>query len=308
MNQKHETWGWMLAFDFFFAGMGAAMLFFAGIAELFLIDSNLSVVGIFLGAIFIAIGALLLIAELGRPLQAWRVFVNPKALLTFGAWNMTIAIGAGLLLATSWLEVFPWFGLVALRKAMAFVCMITGFIVATYPGVLLGMHKGRPFWNGPGIVVLFLNSSLLTGLAAFIVCGLFVDVSPVVLNFFPNLAAVLCVFQLIIWLAYLWIKNSGATNRENLAAKRWISGDFVNLFKLGFLFLGTFVPLVLFMLANETLVAFGGLLAILGGLLMRNLVVYAGQDRTWLPGEKDFRARLPLGDEAFLHKIWTKQI
>ncbi|MFA5537496.1 MAG: oxidoreductase, partial [Bacillota bacterium] len=62
MNQKHETWGWMLAFDFFFAGMGAAMLFFAGIAELFLIDSNLSVVGIFLGAIFIAIGALLLIA------------------------------------------------------------------------------------------------------------------------------------------------------------------------------------------------------------------------------------------------------
>lgn len=307
MSHKHETWGWMLAFDFFFAGMGAAMLLFAGIAELFAIG-NLSTLGIFAGSVFVAAGAGLLILELGRPFQALRVFMNPKAILTFGAWNMSIAIVAGLLLASSWLEVFPWFGLIGLRKVLAIICIITGFIVATYPGVLLARHKARPFWNGPGMMVLFLTSSLLTGVSAYIVCGWFTKAAPVVYDVFPYLAAALCAFQLVIWLGYLWIKSTGTTQREANAVKRWTSGHFSGPFKIGFLLVGTLLPLILYLVPNSASMGIAGLLAIVGGLIMRNLVVYAGQDRTWLPGEEKYRSRLPHGDEAFLQKVWTKQI
>lgn len=307
MSQKHETWGWMLAVDFFFAGMGAAMILFAGIAELFL-GSNLSTVGIFAGAVFIACGAGLLVLELGRPLQALRVFMNPKAILTFGAWNMSIAIVAGLLLGTTWIEAFPWFGAVALRKILALVCVITGFVVAAYPGVLLARHKSRPFWNGPGMMVLFLTSSLLTGVSAFVVCGWLSEAAPAVYSIFPELAAGLCAFQLALWIGYLWIKSSGTTDRELAAVKRWTSGNYANPFRVGFMFLGTVVPLVLFLIPNAFSTGIAGLLAILGGVIMRNLVVYAGQDRTWLPGEEKYRSRLPHGDEAFLQKVWTKQI
>lgn len=307
MSQKHETWGWMLAVDFFFAGMGAAMLLFAGIAELFT-GSNLSTVGILAGAVFIAIGAGLLVLELGRPFQALRVFMNPKAILTFGAWNMSVAIVAGLFLGTSWLEAFPWFGLAGLRKILALVCVITGFVVAAYPGVLLARHKSRPFWNGPGMMVLFLTSSLLTGFSAYVVVGWLSGAAPVIYSAFPAIAAGLCAFQLALWIGYLWIKSSGTTEREVAAVKRWTSGNFAQPFRIGFMFLGTVVPLVLFLIPNTLSTGVAGILAILGGVIMRNLVVYAGQDRTWLPGEEKYRSRLPHGDEAFLNKVWTKQI
>lgn len=307
MSAKHETWGWMLAVDFFFAGMGAAMLLFAGIAQLFG-GSNLSTVGILAGAVFIAIGAGLLVLELGRPFQALRVFMNPKAILTFGAWNMSLAIVAGLLLGTSYMEAFSWFGIVGLQKILAVICVICGLVVATYPGVLLGRHKGRPFWTGSGMPVLFLTSSLLTGLAAYIVCGWFTEVAPVVTDLFPYLAAGLCLFQFVIWIAYIWVKSSGGSVYEVRAVKRWTKGNYATGFQAGFMFVGTVVPLVLFLVPNATAVGIAGLLAILGGLIMRNLVVYSGQDRTWLPGEEKYRSRLPQGHEAFLHKVWTKQI
>ncbi len=308
MSQKHDTWGWMLAVDFFFAGMGAAMLLFAGIAELFFGGSNLSTVGIFAGAVFIAIGAGLLVLELGRPFQALRVFMNPKAILTFGAWNMSLAIVAGLLLSTSWIEAFPWFGMVALRKIFAVLCIICGLVVATYPGVLLARHKGRPLWTGSGMVVLFLTSSLLTGLAAYVVIGGFAEVAPIVTSLFPYLAAGLCLFQLVIWICYIWVKSSGGSVYEVAAVKRWTKGNYATGFQAGFMFVGTVVPLVLFLVPSATSVLIAGVLAILGGLIMRNLVVYSGQDRTWLPGEEKYRSRLPKGHEAFLHKVWTKQI
>ena len=45
MKHKEDTWGWMLAVDFFFAGMGGAMLLIAGIADLFLGQGSVSLLG-----------------------------------------------------------------------------------------------------------------------------------------------------------------------------------------------------------------------------------------------------------------------
>jgi protein NrfD len=49
----------------------------------------------------------------------------------------------------------------------------------------------------------------------------------------------------------------------------------------------------------------GALLVLVGGVVMRCLVVYAGEDRTWMPGEQKYRKRLPTGDEPFL-KAWNR--
>jgi len=308
MNHKHETWGWLLAFDFFFGGMGAAMLLLAGIAELFLKNENISTIGIIAACVFIAAGTGLLLLELGRPLQSWRVFMNLKSIMTIGAYNMSIAIVAGLLLASSWIDIFPWFGMIGLRKVLAVICIITGLVVAAYPGILLGRHKSRPFWNGPGMLILFLTSSLLTGLSAYIICGWFTETSSAIYEIFPYMAAALCALQLISWLGYLWVKSTGTTKREADAAKRWTSGNFSKPFKIGFILAGTILPLILYMVPNRTLIGVAAVLTIVGGLIMRNLVVYAGQERTWLPGEEKYRSRLPYGDEAFMQKVWTKSI
>ena len=110
MKQKDNTWGWMLAVDFFFAGMGGVMLLIAGITDLFLGAGRTSLLANILAFVFIGIGAGLLILELGRPLQAWRVFTSPKAILTIGAWCMLAAIGFGVLYVSFAIPAFPWSG------------------------------------------------------------------------------------------------------------------------------------------------------------------------------------------------------
>jgi hypothetical protein len=41
-----------------------------------------------------------------------------------------------------------------------------------------------------------------------------------------------------------------------------------------------------------------------GGVIMRMQTVTSGNDRTFLPGEVQYRSRLPRGNEKFLKKTW----
>lgn len=316
MSNKHQTWGWMLAVDFFFAGAGGGMLVIAALVELFGGD-RLSLLGNLMGPAFMCIGCGFLILELGKPFRAWRVFMNPKAILTVGAWTMSVAIGSAFLYAVMVLpaKAFPlnllpfdpiiWRDWAGIGKLLAVVNLITGLVVATYPGVLLGRHKGRPFWVGPGIMALFLLSSLVTGGAAHYLSGL-VLAAPAfnIWSALPGVIALLLGFQLVLWVGYLWIKQSGATEAESAAAKRWTSGDMSFAFIAGFMFLGTLLPLVLALLPSPLAKAAAAALVLLGGVTMRVMVVRSGEDRTFLPGEKRYNLRLPTGNEAFLQKNW----
>jgi len=68
---------------------------------------------------------------------------------------------------------------------------------------------------------------------------------------------------------------------------------------------GTVLPLIMLLTSSAQMQAIGALLVLLGGVLMRMLVVKAGEERTMLPGEKKYRSRLPIGEEAFM-KAWNK--
>ncbi|MEL7567225.1 MAG: NrfD/PsrC family molybdoenzyme membrane anchor subunit [Dehalobacterium sp.] len=303
-QHREEGWGWMLAVDFFFAGMGGGMLLIAGLIELFLGAGRISLLGSFLGPVFIGMGAGFLVLELGRPFQAWRVFMNPKAILTFGAWNMSVAIIAGFVYGSFGLDVFPWHDWITLRKIAALIAAITGLVVAAYPGVLLGRHKSRPFWTGAGMMNLFFTSSLVTGVAAHILSSLlYAPPLETGLKGLPWVTAGLLLFQLMLWTGYIWIKISGTTEREAVAARRWLTGDLAGSFKV-FLLLGTLLPMILVLMSGDSVQGIGAGLVLLGGILMRLSVVKSGEDRTWLPGEEKYRSRLPLGHEEFL-KAWN---
>jgi len=311
MKTKHQGWGWMLAVDFFFAGMGGGMLVIAGIIELFIGGGNTSLLGNILGPLFMCAGCGFLILELGRPLQAWRVFMNPKAILTIGAWLMSIAIVSGLVYASFGLtsETIFWKDWTFFRKLFALVDIVTGLVVAAYPGVLLGRHKGRPFWVGPGIMALFLLSSLVTGAAAHLFSGILVSApnSQEVMNALPGLIEAMLFLQLLLWCGYIWIKLTGTTEVEAASAKRWFKGDLSDNFKFQFLLAGTLLPLIMILLPTTLTQAIGSLLVLLGGVTMRMLVVRSGEDRTWLPGEQKYRSRLPMGHEEFMKKLWDNK-
>ncbi|EAT16895.1 polysulfide reductase NrfD [Desulfuromonas acetoxidans] len=306
MSEKHQAWGWMLAVDFFFAGMGGAMLVIAAIIDLFIAPNQVSLLGNILGPLCMCVGCGFLILELGRPMQAWRVFMNPKAILTFGAWTMTIAIISGFAYASFGIKssLIFWNEGDFLRHLLALVNIVTGLVVATYPGVLLGRHKGRPFWVGPGVMGLFLLSSMVTGLALHCLCAIVVPVEGSVLSSLPKVIAALLLVQALMWVGYLWIKASGTTAAESASAKRWINGDLAKGFKIYFMLIGTVVPMILFLTPIAFFHGLAALMVLFGGVMMRIQIVTSGKDRTFLPGELQYRSRLPKGDEKFLKKAW----
>jgi formate-dependent nitrite reductase membrane component NrfD len=331
MSNKHQNWGWMLAVDFFFAGMGGGMMAIAAVVELFGGGTRMSLLGNLLGPACMGIGCGFLVLELGKPFRAWRVFMNPKAILTVGAWMMSIAMVSGFVYAVMGipLDLIFWRNWAILGKVLACINLVTGLTVATYPGVLLGRQKGRPFWVGPGIMVLFMLSSLVTGCALHYLSALLMPVlgtllAPVltsssalyflsgvvnpapaaaIWHALPGAIAALLLLQLLLWSGYLWIKQSGATAAEAASAQRWISGDLSLIFK-GFMVLGTIAPLVLLLLDIPAAQVAGAVLVLLGGVTMRVLTVRSGEDRTFLPGEQKYHLRLPTGSEEFLRKNW----
>jgi len=299
MKHKETTWGWMLAVDFFFAGMGGAMVALAGISYLFFENSLTSIIGNFVGSIFIAIGAGFLILELGRPFQAWRVFMNPKAVLTFGAWNMTLAIGCGFIFVSFGVDSFPWAEWLWAKQILAVLCIVFGLVVATYPGVLLGRHKARPFWSGPGIITLFLLSSLVTGLAAHDLANIAAGRA---LNFGGLLSGLLAL-QIVFWGLYIYVKSTGLTTLESTTVSHWVKGPQSFSFWGLLLGLGSLVPLVLYVAPSSVTGIVAAVLALFGGAWMRWMVVKSGEHRTWLPGEEFYLSRLPKGDEEFLRVL-----
>lgn len=300
MRYKDEGWGWMLAADFFLAGMGGGMLIIAGLVDLFIGGGRMSLLGNVIAPLAIALGPVLLVLELGRPFQALRVFMNPKSILTIGSWSMSIAIMAAFVFASFGIDLLPWSGMVALRKVFAIICVVFGVIVATYPGVLLGRLKSRPFWNGPGMVTMFFLSSLVTGAAAHCISGIIWNAPNMdTLNSFPLFIASLLGVQLIMWFSYIWVKRSG-TEMEAATAKMWTDGEYSMAFKVGIIFVGIILPLVFETVSGTTAHVFGALFVLLGNLIMRLTVVYSGNERTWIPGETQYKSRLPHGSEAFL--------
>jgi hypothetical protein len=80
------------------------------------------------------------------------------------------------------------------------------------------------------------------------------------------------------------------------AAARWLTGSYTLAFWGGVITLGLLLPLAGYALGLPILPP---LCVLAGGLVLRFLVVYS-DDRTFLPGEEKYLARLPGEHELFL--------
>lgn len=87
--------------------------------------------------------------------------------MSIGTWLLTAFIGLSLVYAfTFWpRDAAPGDRFDLVRKAAAWLGVPLGIAVAVYTGVLLGAMPARPFWNSPILALLFLISSLSTGIA-----------------------------------------------------------------------------------------------------------------------------------------------
>ncbi len=174
----HElTWGLPVIAYLFLAGMGAGALTTS--ASVLLRGGPSSVhfsvarYGAFIAPIPVALGCALLVLELGsfrvghifRWINLYKVInLSP---MSIGTWFLTVFLIVSVIYAFTFLsrDANPEDNFQGVRRALAWICVPLGIGVGIYTGILLGAMPARPFWNSPILAMLFLLSALSTGIA-----------------------------------------------------------------------------------------------------------------------------------------------
>jgi len=158
-------WGWLIGIYLFLGGLGAGAYLLAYAAEKgYLGDAlSLSKYGYYVSAPLVAIGAGLLIFDLGQGLhKPWLIigmFLNFQSVMTWGIYILSAFIGVGLLRAY-----FVWKDKKA-PEILGLSGAILAFSTCAYTGLLLAVVKAVPLWNFYLMPVIFIVSALSTGLS-----------------------------------------------------------------------------------------------------------------------------------------------
>lgn len=289
-------WDWWIVLYFFVGGIAGGAYFTSSIIELAgrPQDRPIARMGYYIAFPLSLVCAVALILDLGSPARFWHMIVYSRTFLPWPKWDSPISVGAyallffGLFSFISFLDALvetgrlpwaPWrlrYNSLP-RKIYAMFGAFFGFFLASYTGVLLA-HTHIPAWaDSPLIGALFLASGASTGMAA-IALGLALtrmDVGEAWarLKQADNFAILLEIVLLIGLLVAL-----GA------AAGPYLSGLNGVLLIGGTLILGLVIPLALQFRSGfqgvkttASLTMLTALLILIGGFLMRTVIVLAPQ-------------------------------
>ncbi len=294
-------WGAYIITYFFLGGVAAGAYFTAALAEIFgdRSDREMAKVGYYIAFPLVLICGALLIVDLGQPMRFWELLVQPSDASPAG-WAPTFKLESPIQLGSFALLGFGFFSFLSLldvwveegrvkfaplrrfyttvpRKLYAAVGVLFGWFLAGYTGVLVNT-TAQPLWAATNWVgPLFLASAVSTGAAAisFIMAirNRKQDAeSEERLTRLDNTA-------ILIEVAILLVVLATATGMTSAI----LSGTFSLVF-WSFVAAGIVVPLVLQGPVSlgggrlpRNLTALAAVLILVGGFLMRYLIVMVGQ-------------------------------
>jgi len=279
-GQVQVEWRWLIAAYLFLAGVGGGAYIAGVIADLAGGPDwmYVSKIGVFLGLPCVLIGTLFLLADLGSPGHAWRVWMKPKT-----SWiaRGTIIIVFFMIFAaihTAW-WIWPFPGPLADSESARHIIGVLGsifaFLTVIYTGLLLGYSQPIPLWNTALLPVLFFVSAASTGLMAVMLIGqrLGIDLSQLAL--LSNLDAVLLVFEMFILVVFLY--NAYRTLESRPSAKRILTGPVAAYLWLGVVACGLVFPFLLEVLGGHGIaITLAAVIGLFGGLFLRYTILAGG--------------------------------
>lgn len=160
------AWGWKVAAYLFVSGTGAGAYAVGAAAQHLVGAGRAATLALALGPLLVGPATLLLVWDLGRPAGFLRAARRPgsswisrgvgilSGFLVVSAVHVLLAVGRSAGLAV------PAPGILAIAGA------VLALLTMVYTGLLLGAVRPIPFWSTPVLPVLFLVSSLSTGVMA----------------------------------------------------------------------------------------------------------------------------------------------
>lgn len=233
--------------------------------------------GFTLACVSLALGALCLVADLGRPERFYYVFLFPSAsVLTFGS----LVLAATTLCAGA-LAAIGAFGPRWARPRVVHVIevagVVAGVVTAAYTGILLAQMDNVPLWN-PALVALFTASAFSTGTALITAAAAPLDEAPrATCRLLARLDAACIVCEALALAVYIcWCAADPGC--EPLAAAMF-SGAGASVFWLGFVMPALLVPVACEMPGlrahRPTLLLIASASALVGGFFLRYWTVQA---------------------------------
>ena len=292
-----QIWNWEIPVYLFLGGMVAGMMLISGY---FLFkgrekEANCSCFYLpYISIILLSLGMLALFLDLEHKLYVWRLYTTFEitSAMSWGSWILVLVypmLIANVLLKppAALSEKFPilnkpkefFFSKPMRIKSFGVLTMFFGAGIGLYTGVLLSSLGARPLWSSSILWMLFLVSGL-SGAAAF--------VHVIAKNVFERelLAkadnAFLIIELFVIALFIVGLKT--ATEVQASAADLLLTGNYSSTFWVFVIGMGIVIPLIIQMLAvnhkiKHTPIA--PLMVILGGLVLRFVIVSAGQFSHW---------------------------
>ena len=284
-QEQVAGWGWLIAIFLWLvgiAGMGSVVYYWYRKASM----AYTLLISIVLALIFV-------IADLTRP---WNV---PNAILTalvsgMYNWYSWMALGIILLLIQTLLllivsanHVFKGrmrsLALIAESKTYLIILGFFGFLVTIYSGFLISQTSGISLWNTPAIPILWILSASTCAVALI---EIFVSASPETMSEIKEtgvrIGFSIDVFEIFTILAFLYTAFTIGTVGASLGAEKILFGELSPLFWIGVIGLGTLYPAlvgaytILTRKINRPLIISAAVLALIGALLLRYIILVGG--------------------------------
>lgn len=291
------VWGWEIPVYLFLGGMVAGMMLISGY---FLFkgrykEENCSCYYLpYMSIVLLSLGMIALFLDLEHKLYVWRLYTTFQitSAMSWGSWILVLVypilivniimrppkiVEEKLPFVKEWKDKLLSHPL--LIKNIGVLTMFFGAGIGLYTGVLLSSLGARPLWSSSILWLLFLISGL-SGAAAF--------VHVIAKNIYERelLAkadnAFLIVELFVIVLFLIGLKT--ATEVQAKAADMLLLGDFASSFWVFVIGFGIIIPLIIQLLAvnhkiHHTPIA--PIMVIIGGLILRFIIVAAGQQSHW---------------------------
>jgi len=292
-----HIWGWQIPVYLFLGGMVAGFMIIAGYFTLKGHHKHSDFASFYLphiSLVFLTAGMFALFLDLEHKLFVWRLYLTfePTSPMSWGSWILLLVYPALWLntlvsIPASFRNRIPIFDRISaqinrhpfLIKNIGTLNMVLGGLLGMYTGVLLSALGARPLWNSAMLWVLFLTSGLSSAAA-------FVHLLTTDKTERETLAKAdngFLIFELFV-IALFFVGMLTSTAPHQAAARLLLNGPYAAVFWTFVIVLGILVPLMIQLLAvnhrvKHTIVA--PLLVIAGGLILRFVIVLAGQASHW---------------------------
>ena len=302
MNYKVDPtlhiWGWEIPLYLFLGGLAAGVLFFAALYYIRGKENEYQSAVKWVPMItpfLLAIGLGALFLDLHHKPYFWRLYTTIKlqSPMSWGAWTLMVITPLSIIWSATYLkEVFPkwdwkykWADdLVAFfienRKQLAWIMIVFSVILGIYTGILLSAFNARPLWNTSILGPLFLASGLSAGAALIMM----LSKNPLERNRFSQLDLMLIAVELTM-IIHMFMGFRASTEVQIEAAAMFLGGPYTLAFWIFVVFIGMVLPAFLEfweLKGNHIPAYIPGVMIIFGSVMLRFIIVHAGQASRYL--------------------------